>query len=419
MEYSVKIERDGKLVPVGKLSETGFRYDSAYLAVPDAVPLSVSLPLQAQAFSLNATKCYFEGLLPEGFTRQSVAQWMHVSADDYLSILAGLGKECLGAIMVSAEEPAPEPDYRELTFDELRALAAEGATRSAKLVTESHLSLTGASGKAGVYFDEQSGKWFQPYGTAPSTHIVKQSHVRLNEIVINELLCQKTADKCGIAVPDCRILDAGGKDDSHILFATKRYDRTMEGSKRSIRSLPVPLRLHQEDFAQAMGIPSAGKYEPENGAYLKSMSDVLRRRSVNPLEDSLRLWDMVVFNFLIGNTDSHIKNHSLLYNSRLTGLRLAPAYDMVSTAVYEGCTRKLSMRIGEAATLDYVREDSFRAAAHEAGLGEKMAMKRLAAMVGQFEAALTETARELAEEGFASAGSLRDKILGAGGYGIL
>ena len=74
------------------------------------------------------------------------------------------------------------------------------------------------------------------------------------------------------------------------------------------------------------------------------------------------------------------------------------------------------MRLGDATTLDAVSEDSFRKAAHEIGIGEKLAMKRLAAMAEKFEAALNTTAEELVDQGFSNAAQLRDQILSTGGY---
>ena len=416
MTYTVMIEMGGKPVVVGQISEAGFSYDSAYLNNPDAKPISVSLPLQKVPFSPQRTKNFFDGLLPEGFTRRTVAQWMHVPEDDYLSILAGLGRECLGALRIVDENDTTPAQYQKLSLAQVQALAAEGTTQSAKLVTESHLSLTGASGKVGLYYDAANEAWYQPFGTAPSTHIVKQSHVRLGGIVVNELLCLHTAKKCGIDVPDCFILDTGGVADENILFATARYDREMAADGWKIDGLPCPRRLHQEDFAQALGIPASEKYEPESGSYLKDMFTLLKNQSANPLEDQLKLWDLTIFNYLIGNTDNHLKNASLLYDSTLSMLRLAPVYDVVSTTVYSGSTRRLSMRLGNATTLDAVSEDSFRKAAHEIGIGEKLAMKRLAAMVEKFEAALHTTAEELAAQGFFNAVQLRDQILLTGGY---
>lgn len=416
MTYTVMIELAGESVKVGQISETGFAYDPTYLSRSNVKPISVSLPLQEVTFSPQRTKNFFDGLLPEGFTRRTVAQWMHVPEDDYLSILAGLGRECLGAIRIVDESDTAPAQYQKLTLAQVQALAAEGTTQSAKLVTESHLSLTGASGKVGLYYDAANDAWYQPFGTAPSTHIVKQSHVRLGGIVVNELLCLHTAKKCGIDVPDCFILDTGGVSDENILFAIARYDREMVADARKIGGLPCPRRLHQEDFAQALGIPAAEKYEPESGSYLKDMFTLLKAQSANPLEDQLKLWDLTVFNYLIGNTDNHLKNASLLYDSTLSTLRLAPAYDVVSTTVYSGSTRHLSMRLGNATTLDAVSEDSFRKAAHEVGIGEKLAMKRLAAMAEKFEAALNTTAEELTAQGFTNAAQLRDQILSTGGY---
>ena len=331
MTYTVIIEKNGVPVPVGHISNSGFAYDDAYLHGEDARPISVSLPLQEDAFSPQRTKCFFDGLLPEGFTRRTVAQWMPVSGDDYLSILAGLGKECLGAIQIVCEPDEIPAHYQKLTLPQVQALAAEGATQSAKLVTKSHLSLTGASGKVGLYYDAANNAWYQPFGTAPSTHIVKQSHVRLSGIVVNELLCLHTAKKCGIDVPDCFILDTGGVADENILFATARYDRPFIAESRIIDGLPCPQRLHQEDFAQALGIPATEKYEPTGGAYLKDAFTLIKKQSANPLEDQLKLWDMTAFNFLIGNTDNHLKNFSLLYDASLSSVRLAPAYQEVAT----------------------------------------------------------------------------------------
>ena len=130
----------------------------------------------------------------------------------------------------------------------------------------------------------------------------------------------------------------------------------------------------------------------------------------------MKLWDLTVFNFLVGNTDNHLKNLSLLYNASLASVRLAPAYDVISTTVYPGSTRELSMRIGDAVTIDDVSEISFRMAAREVGIGEKLAIKCFFAMAQQFEPALASTTEELTGKGFTNAAQLREQILLTGGY---
>ena len=49
--------------------------------------------------------------------------------------------------------------------------------KSTEILLDTHLSLAGASGKVGLYYDEAGDSWYLPRGLAPSTHIVKQSHV--------------------------------------------------------------------------------------------------------------------------------------------------------------------------------------------------------------------------------------------------
>jgi serine/threonine-protein kinase HipA len=94
-----------------------------------------------------------------------------------------LGAECLGAVQIKGQDfKNIEPSYRKLDPATMYKLAAEGATRSADLVVEAHLSLTGASGKIGAYKDAE-GKWYLPVGSAPSTHILKQSHIRYNNLI--------------------------------------------------------------------------------------------------------------------------------------------------------------------------------------------------------------------------------------------
>ena len=166
-----------------------------------------------------------------------------------------------------------------------------------------------------------------------------------------------------------------------------------------------------------MGIPAARKYERGEGGYLKAMFDVLRRVSANPIDDQLRLWDLTVFNVLIGNTDGHIKNFSLLYGPDLKTVRLAPAYDLVSTAVYEQSTRDMAFSIGGVYSLDDMDRDAFRRAAEETGLGSRMALRRLERMAEQFPSALEESAKELAATGYPNAAELRERILEKGGIG--
>ena len=423
-KYIISIEKNGRMVPVGSIDGGDYRtaqfsYMDEYLDEANAVPVSISLPLQRERFSAGQTRQFFEGLLPEGFTRRSVAQWLHLDENDYLSILYHLGRECLGAVRVLKEGETQAASYEMITKQQVKALAAEGAQKSAEIVSKSHLSLTGASGKVGLYYDTAGNQWYLPQGTAPSTHIVKQSHVRLEGIVTNEQLSMMTAAKCGIEVPKSFIIDLGSGEDNEVLYATRRYDRTFEGAADTISGLLAPLRLHQEDFSQALGISSANKYEKEHTGYMRRMFELLRQFSSNPIVDQGKLWDIIVFCYLLGNTDAHVKNFSLLYGRDLRSIRLAPAYDLVSTTVYESSTREMSFYIGNALLIDEITETSFREAATEIHIGERFASRRYNYICNHFREALRETAAELQEAGFSKAKEIEEKILHTGGYAKL
>ncbi len=420
MRFTVLLEMHGEQLCVGHITGDSFRdacfqYSKDYLDSDQARPISISLPLTEEAYSSEKTKCFFEGLLPEGFSRKAVANWIKSDEEDYLSILSALGKECLGALRIVDENEVEEPlGYERLSLKKVKELAAEGATRSTRILMETHLSLTGASGKVGLYYDEENNNWYLPKGNAPSTHIVKQSHVRFERIVLNEQLCMLTAKQLGIEVPESFIINVGKGADSEILYATKRFDRLMKGGKL-IDDLPVPNRLHQEDFAQALGITPGEKYEKEKSGYLQKMFEVIRENSVDPISEQTKLWKRICFNYLIGNNDAHIKNYSLIYSENLKGISLSPAYDIVSTRVYN-MTDEMSFYIGDELSINKVNRKSFETAASEAGLSEHMAMKIFDETADGFESALKKAAGLLRGTGVKGLKDMKSKILEFGGY---
>ena len=417
MKLRVEIEKNGIMITAGYISgstaaDARFEYSDEYIYEGNK-PISISLPTDDKSFSPAQTQNFFEGLLPEGFTRGEVARSIHVDANDYIGILSALGKECLGAIKVTASDnPASEePTYERLELERVKALAAEGASASADLVTKSHLSLTGASGKTGLYYDADNETWYLPKGSAPSTHIVKQSHVRLSGIVVNEQLALRTAEKLGIDIPRSFIFSTGGNSDADVLLATERYDRIFSKESQQISGMHAPLRLHQEDFAQALGINSFRKYEREGEEYLKDMFTLLRKQSSNPIEDQLKLWDIIVFNYLIGNTDGHIKNFSLLYDKDMNSVRLAPAYDLICTTIYESTSRNMAFNIGGETLIDNIDRECFKRASGDAGISERVALGRFDMMSERFTDALNESAEELAGIGYQYAISIKDSIM--------
>ena len=281
-----------------------------------------------------------------------------------MTILAALGRECLGAIQIIEDGmDVPKAGYQKLTKEDVCRLAKEGASEAAELVTKAHLSLTGASGKVGLYYKIDTNEWYLPIGAAPSTHIVKQSHVRLDGIVTNEQLCLQTAKNLGIDVPDSFVINVGTGKDEEVLFATHRY------------------------------------------IY------ILKKYSSNPMEDQLKLWDICVFNYLIGNTDDHIKNVSLLYASDMASIRLAPAYDIVCTMIYPSSTTEMAVSIGCEYDIHKIKREHFCRELKNIGIGEKLAMKHYDDMLSRIESALEESCETLMQQGFIQAKDMKKRIL--------
>ena len=418
-KLNVSVELNGEMHSVGYIegkdyADAEFSYSKDFLSI-SGKPISISLPFQKEPFSPQATKNFFEGLLPEGFYRKTIASSIKADENDYLSILKALGQECIGAIRITEDnDNATLDEYVRLSRQEVKQLAEEGISKATDVLMRTHLSLTGASGKVGLYLDEIENAWYLPKGCAASTHIVKQSHIRLNQIVLNEQLCLLTAKNIGIDIPESFIMNLGDKNveennDKDFLFATKRFDRKLSEDKQ-LNNLSIPLRLHQEDFAQALGIAACDKYERAPAGYLGRIFKLIRDYSTDPIGDQKKLWDRIIFNYIIGNTDGHIKNFSLLYSSGMESVRIAPAYDIICTTLY-GMSREMAFALGDEINIDKINRESIMKAAKEAKLGEKFAMNEVEIMLENFDNAMNLAAEELINAGFDEAEIMKERIL--------
>ncbi|WP_020590200.1 HipA domain-containing protein [Desulfobacter curvatus] len=101
---------------------------------------------------------------------------------------------------------------------------------------------------------------------------------------------------------------------------------------------------------------------------------MIRRECSNPIEDSRKLLNLVLFNGLIGNADGHAKNISLLHNEN--GTVLAPFYDLVSTLVYPQFTKKMPMKIaGKKRNFAHLQKHHFESLSEEIGMKPNIVIK--------------------------------------------
>jgi len=227
------------------------------------------------------------------------------------------------------------------------------------------LSLAGAQDKIVVHVHDQQISL--PLGGAPSTHILKPAIEHFEGVVFNEALCMKLAHAIGLQTAKAEV----GRVENIDYLLIERYDRSVLKDPGGAENLE---REHQEDFCQALGIIPENKYQNEGGPSLKQCFDLLRGLSSAPVIDLQHLLDAVIFNFLIGNHDAHGKNFSLLYGSQK---RLAPLYDVLSTAYYPDLSKKMAMKIGGEYASEKVGPKNFDQLANEAGLAKPMVKRRV------------------------------------------
>lgn len=365
---------------VGELIRDGawlsFRYDGSYCSLPGALPLSRHLPLRNPAFDDPATRSFFANLLPEGEIRRQVARQLGVSAENVFAMLEGIGGDCAGAVSIlpPGDIRSPSGNYRPISRETLARELATLPNHPFYAGDERvRLSLAGAQYKLPIYVE--TGEFFIPEGDRASSHILKTAIPHLEGTVVNEAFCMALAQKAGLPVPASAVVDIGGLK----VYMIERYDRQ--------RSPAGGIgRLHQEDFCQALGVIPEMKYEQEGGPGFRACFRLVEEWSDEPVLDSLNLFNWTLFNFLIGNSDSHAKNLSFLYAGGK--IRLAPFYDLLSTTVYEHLNNRFAMKMGGQKDPRYLAPGHLAGFAAEAGIELRTVRSQLLEICGKVETAM-------------------------------
>lgn len=322
----VTVARDGSLA---------FGYSEEWLATRGAFALSRTMPLRAAPFDSETISPWLANLLPEERQLAVLTRTLGLDRADTLALLREIGGDTAGALSFGAPSARSEWAYAPLTefygveepqkalerhFEDLRdrpfLAGAEGVRLSlAGGQEKSALAVLDANGDPVLRLPRDGDVLAIPLHGAPSTVILKPDNPLLPGIVENETYCLRLARAVGIDAAEATILPAGARKAICVL----RYDRRIARSG-------VLQRIHQEDFAQANGVPPGRKYERGTlaGPDLATLLGTARHL---PPKDALALLDQLIFNILVANTDAHAKNYSLLLP--VGGeTRLAPLYDV-------------------------------------------------------------------------------------------
>ncbi|MEZ5973211.1 MAG: type II toxin-antitoxin system HipA family toxin [Hyphomonadaceae bacterium] len=327
-----------------------FEYDEGWRGSVDPFPLSLSMPLTQRRHTNQVVRNYILGLLPDRLNvLESLGRRYGVSHRSPFALIAHIGEDLAGAVQMVPPGKVDDLRKREGTTQITDAKLAKfleelvldpGQTQ----ITEDagFFSLAGAQAKKAVYW--VNGKWYEPRGRTPSTHIIKPPIPHLAGQVENEHFCLLLARELRLQVARSQVVKIGGKPN----IVVARYDRRRIQSGKAI-PLTQPggtvVRFHQEDMCQAMGIDPANKYQgTEGGPGMKSIMQLLAG-SGSPAVDRDRFMRACALNYVILGTDAHGKNYSLLIESG--SYRLAPLYDINSILPYDlETSRKLAMSVG-------------------------------------------------------------------------
>lgn len=348
-------------------------YDDEYRETDNAVPLSVSMPVQVRTHTDRVVTPWLWGLLPDNDA--VIARWareFHVSASSPFSLLGSpIGEDCAGAARFV--QPSRLERHLSQDVDVVWLSEAEVAQRIRELVADTtswlgrrpragHFSLAGAQSKTALLYE--NGRWGVPSGAQPTSHILKPAVAGFDDHDLNEHLCMEAAQRVGLIAAQTRIC----RFEDQSVIVVDRYDR--------IEHADGYLRFHQEDLCQALSVAPTHKYQREGGP---SPIDIvnLMRRAMAPRdadEDAHRFIDALAFNWLIGGADAHAKNYSLLLGS---GARLAPLYDIASALPYwDEREIRLAMKVGNSYEV-YPRRNRWRETARDLGIDADSLLARV------------------------------------------
>ncbi|HEY9788791.1 MAG TPA: type II toxin-antitoxin system HipA family toxin [Candidatus Obscuribacterales bacterium] len=323
--------------PVGTLEQIKdgkmrFEYAS------NARQISFQFPLSKTRYGNMPCELYFGGLLPESEeARRAIASKFNINPNSTFALLRAIGRDCAGAISLhEPEDPIVADTFHPI---EIRPLPDKELAKHIRDLPRKplfigleglRLSLAGVQEKAALCVI--GGQIGLPLQETPTTHILKPAILRFPGSVQNEYLCLRTAANLKLPVPRVEVR----KSDGEIYLLVERYDRKVDDQGRI-------LRIHQEDFCQALGFRE--KYQRRGGPGFTDCFALLMNTAI-PVIDRRLLMEAVILNYLIGNADAHGKNFSVLYDGE-HGTRLAPFYDILCTQVYEDLSEDMCMKIGE------------------------------------------------------------------------
>lgn len=389
--------------PGGAIS---FSYDESWLGWEHAMPVSLSLPLREDAYRGEPVTAVFENLLPDSDAlRRRVAENVGARGTDAYSLLAAIGRDCVGALQFIADSADDVADSTAtIEGDAVDDEAIEqllGGLAQAPLGLnrddDFRISIAGAQEKTALLWYD--GRWLKPRGTTATTHIFKTqigalpNGIDLSHSVENEYYCLKLIAAFGLPVNKAEIKTFGNTN----TLVIERFDRHWTKDARL-------LRLPQEDCCQALSVLPTRKYQSEGGPGMVQILDLLKG-SDTPAEDQKTFLQAQLLSWLIGATDAHAKNFSI-YLGPGGSFHLTPLYDVLTAQPsldahqIQRRQMKLAMSVGNKRhyRIGEIQGRHFIQTGEEAGLPKSLVRSAIEEVADNTEDAMKRLESELPAE---------------------
>lgn len=314
-------------VPAGVLESARglmrFAYARSYLGRKEAINVGPELQLrtgwQQPGPGLTVAGCLRDGS-PDAWGRRVIEHRLGVGENELseLDYMIASGSNRFGALDFQASPNNYVARDDSATLDELHGAARSvqqglplGPALEEALVHGT--SIGGARPKVLVN-DPEGGQWLAKL-SATSDHVFS--------VVNAEATAMELARRCGIRVPETRVVTSLGRD----VLLVRRFDRVDDGGRRHVLSALTVLGLDE----------LAARY-----ADYPTLAAQLRANASTPHQPR-ELFERIVFNVSISNSDDHARNHAVFWDGK--DMALTPAYDL-APGPRSGETSRQAMAIG-------------------------------------------------------------------------
>jgi serine/threonine-protein kinase HipA len=311
--------RAGVLDRLGPRGST-FAYDPE---APMDRAISITMPVRVQSWdSKFGPLPIFEMNLPEGALRERLTRRFAKATGtfDDIDLLGIVGRTQIGRVRYSALDESLDEAVPFQSIDEILKARRDGELFNYLLDQfATHSGLSGVQPKVMIRAKDSKisdPKMRKSPSISSATHIVKfWDEEEFPELAANEYFCLQAAVRAGLSVPKFQLSDDGGA------LIVERFD------------LLDDQHLGFEDFCVLNALGTSDKYK---GGYEARIFRRLREfASPDELSKSLEaLFRLFVLNCAVRNGDAHLKNFGVTYGHVEGPVRIAPAYDIVTTWAY-------------------------------------------------------------------------------------